>query len=195
MTDQPATTRELVAQAASAIWSNRFARALLLILLAFEIYNTAILPAIQGTYSLEKLKAEAASAEANAKADTAIVKGVPGPTVEQNGYRQPDTQKNLTELQQTQTNLPLLSAAIYIIISTIFFGAIGWGGRHYSFFIPVCFIASITLLRIILHRLDVLSLGEPPIEIIAFVYSTLTAAAGRVIGRYFDRPAPAKAIP
>ena len=70
MTDQPATTRELIAQAASAIWRNRFARALLLILLAFEIYNTAILPAIQGTYSIGKLKAEACSAKMKAIIDT-----------------------------------------------------------------------------------------------------------------------------
>lgn len=70
MASEPATTRELVAQAASAIWANRFARALLLILIAFEIYNTAILPAIQGTYGVGKLKAEECSAKMKAIIDT-----------------------------------------------------------------------------------------------------------------------------
>ena len=43
------TLRQLTAQVASAIWNNKLSRALLLILVAFEIYNNAILPAIQGT--------------------------------------------------------------------------------------------------------------------------------------------------
>ena len=60
MTDQPSPFRD----AASAIWRNRWSRVLLLIFLAFEIYNNAILPAIRGTLETEKLKAETEAATA-----------------------------------------------------------------------------------------------------------------------------------
>ncbi|MGO9473870.1 MAG: hypothetical protein ACLPWS_10780 [Rhodomicrobium sp.] len=70
MSDQPATPRELIVKAATAIWANKAARVLLLVLLAFEIYNNAVLPAIQGTYGIGKLKAEACSAKMKAIIDT-----------------------------------------------------------------------------------------------------------------------------
>ncbi len=50
--------RSLPLQAIGAIWGNRWARILILIFLAFEIYNTAILPAIRGTYETMGAKAE-----------------------------------------------------------------------------------------------------------------------------------------
>ncbi len=56
MSDQ--APRSLPLQAISAIWGNRWARILILIFLAFEIYNTAILPAIRGTYETMGIKAE-----------------------------------------------------------------------------------------------------------------------------------------
>ncbi len=70
MAEPPQTPRELFVQAATAIWRNRWARALILILFAFEIYNNAILPAIQGTYSIGKLRSEACSAKMKAILDT-----------------------------------------------------------------------------------------------------------------------------
>ena len=65
-----APTRDLAVQAARAIWHNKISRTLLFVLLAFEIYNAAVLPAIQGTYGIGKLKAEACSAKAKAMIDT-----------------------------------------------------------------------------------------------------------------------------
>lgn len=70
MSDQPQNPRQLVTQAAIAIWRNRWARSLLLILFAFEVYNNAVLPAIQGTYSIGKLRAEECSAKMKAILDT-----------------------------------------------------------------------------------------------------------------------------
>ena len=58
MTDPSPRLRELLPQAAGAIWRNRWTRALLIIFAAFEIYNTAILPAVRGTLEVRKLKAE-----------------------------------------------------------------------------------------------------------------------------------------
>jgi hypothetical protein len=55
---EPRPARELFAQAVTAIWSYKSVRVLLLILFALEIYNNALLPAVQGTYALQKLKAE-----------------------------------------------------------------------------------------------------------------------------------------
>ena len=52
MTAEAPTPRDLAVQAATAIWQNKISRTLLFVLLAFEIYNTAVLPAIQGTYGL-----------------------------------------------------------------------------------------------------------------------------------------------
>jgi hypothetical protein len=63
MAEENRSTRELAVQAATAIWQNKISRTLLFILLAFEIYNTAILPAVQGTYNVGKLKAEECSAK------------------------------------------------------------------------------------------------------------------------------------
>jgi hypothetical protein len=74
MAEPPQTPRELFVQAATAIWRNRWARALILILFAFEIYNNAILPAIQGTYSIGKIRAEACSAKMKAIVDTVMPK-------------------------------------------------------------------------------------------------------------------------
>jgi hypothetical protein len=68
MTDE--SSRGLFVQAATAIWNNKIARILLFILVAFEIYNNAILPAVQGTYALAKLKAETCSARMKAIAET-----------------------------------------------------------------------------------------------------------------------------
>jgi glycosyltransferase A (GT-A) superfamily protein (DUF2064 family) len=56
MSDQ--APRSLPLQAIGAIWRNRWARILILIFLAFEIYNTAILPAIRGTYETMGIRAE-----------------------------------------------------------------------------------------------------------------------------------------
>ncbi|MGO9543326.1 MAG: hypothetical protein ACLPPF_00810 [Rhodomicrobium sp.] len=56
MSDQ--APRSLPLQALGAIWANRWARILILIFLAFEIYNTAILPAIRGTYETMGIRAE-----------------------------------------------------------------------------------------------------------------------------------------
>jgi hypothetical protein len=70
MADPSQTPRELFVQAAAAIWRNRWARALILILFALEIYNNAILPAIQGTYNIGKIRAEACSAKLKAILDT-----------------------------------------------------------------------------------------------------------------------------
>jgi len=56
MSDQPPRSAPL--QAVAAIWGNRWARILILIFLAFEIYNTAILPAIRGTFETMGAKAE-----------------------------------------------------------------------------------------------------------------------------------------
>ena len=70
MTAEAPTPRDLAVQAATAIWQNKISRTLLFVLLAFEIYNTAVLPAIQGTYGLGKLKAEACSAKMKTIAET-----------------------------------------------------------------------------------------------------------------------------
>lgn len=70
MSEQSESPRELLMRAAAAIWRNRWARTLLLVLFAFEIYNNAILPAIQGTYSIGKLRAEECSAKMKAIIDT-----------------------------------------------------------------------------------------------------------------------------
>ncbi len=56
MSDQ--SPRSLPLQAIGAIWGNRWARILILIFLAFEIYNTAILPAIRGTYETMGIRAD-----------------------------------------------------------------------------------------------------------------------------------------
>ena len=58
------------------IWRNTFARVLILILFALEIYNTAVLPAIKGTYETITAKAESEAAAAKAK-------GVPRPTLKE----------------------------------------------------------------------------------------------------------------
>ncbi len=49
-------------QAAAEIWGSRWTRGLAIILIAFEIYNTAILPAVRGTIDIWKLRAEAMTA-------------------------------------------------------------------------------------------------------------------------------------
>ena len=64
MLEQPEPPRQLLAEAAKAIWRNGLARILLLILLAFEVYNNAILPAIRGAYQTMRTKAETEAATA-----------------------------------------------------------------------------------------------------------------------------------
>lgn len=51
----------------SEVWRNGWTRALMIIFVAFEIYNNAILPAIKGTYDTERSKSEAVKADADAK--------------------------------------------------------------------------------------------------------------------------------
>ncbi len=56
MSDQ--APRSVPLQAIGAIWGNRWARILIFLFLAFEVYNTAILPAIRGTYETMGIRAE-----------------------------------------------------------------------------------------------------------------------------------------
>ena len=71
MSDEPRQFRKILSHAVSAVWSNRWVRILLIILFTFEIYNTAVLPAIRGTIEIETLGAERDAAEADARAKTA----------------------------------------------------------------------------------------------------------------------------
>ena len=75
MTDHPPPSnrlRDLPVQAVSAMWRNSWTRALLIIFLAFEVYNTAILPAVRGTFDTYRARDDARSAktEADAKSST-----------------------------------------------------------------------------------------------------------------------------
>ncbi|MFA5957068.1 hypothetical protein [Hyphomicrobium sp.] len=69
--------------AAAELWRSKWTRALAIIFVAFEIYNTAVLPAIRGTFETMKAKSDADIAKADAAAATATVRLPPRPTLEE----------------------------------------------------------------------------------------------------------------
>lgn len=70
MNDTP--SQGIVATALRALAGNRWVQVLAFLFVAFEIYNTAVLPAIRGTFDAMKARSEADIAKANAAAATSV---------------------------------------------------------------------------------------------------------------------------
>ncbi|MFA5957065.1 hypothetical protein [Hyphomicrobium sp.] len=68
--DRPPTDPSSWPDVARMVLSNRILQILVFIFIGFEIYNTAVIPAVQGTYATMKMKAEADMAKLNYKSQS-----------------------------------------------------------------------------------------------------------------------------